>query len=137
MSANAGRLWRILTDIRQLPSFELLDIWTLIVTARLTFFKRSALPQRLLGICIGYMDITLRNCKMLIARELHDIADIENPVRDISRTRTAMTLTIFHLRNLNAVITGHCTLVVHAKRLAFPHNDYCQSCNNEKQEETL
>ncbi|GBP05118.1 hypothetical protein EVAR_72432_1 [Eumeta japonica] len=36
-----------------------------------------------------------------------------------------------------SVITGHCTFGNHARRLGLPYNDFCRSCHDEEEEETV
>lgn len=59
------------------------------------------------------------------------------PRIDQRRTNILTRFARTRLRNLVAVITGHCAMGNHARRLGLPYNDYCRSCQDAEEEETI
>lgn len=57
----------------------------------------------------------------------------------IDRRRTGELIRMHrpHMRIIISVITGHCPFGNHARRLGLPYNDFCRSCRDEEEEETI
>ena len=59
----------------------------------------------------------------------------------INRNRTTQLLSLSRMRiqKVVGVITGHCMIGAHSKRLGLKHltNDFCRSCRDEEEEETI
>ncbi|XP_053960810.1 uncharacterized protein LOC128865000 [Anastrepha ludens] len=91
--------------------------------------------------------IPLSTCKLLIDREFHSIADrrwrVETtcvttrqigPSYNLKQTKTLISLSKHELRHIISLITGHCLLGTHARRLGVPQNDLCRYCEDEDEE---
>ena len=59
------------------------------------------------------------------------------PQYDGSRTNLILGLPSHRLRIFISVVTGHWIVGAHARRLGLPFNDFCRSCNDEEEEETV
>ena len=71
---------------------------------------------------------TLNSCK--ITRQLWPRLNKKN-------TQLTLNLDRNSIRILVGVITGHCGIGIMAKRLGIPANDYCRSCNDEEEIESI
>jgi len=59
------------------------------------------------------------------------------PKLDLIRSNTLISLRRKVLRTVVGILTGHCLFGEHAKRLGLEVNDFCRSCMDEEEEETL
>ncbi|KAI8115864.1 hypothetical protein CVS40_11986 [Lucilia cuprina] len=59
------------------------------------------------------------------------------PQMDPQRSKYLLGLQRPQLSRLISIITGHCKFGNHARRIGLPFNDYCMSCQNENEEETI
>jgi len=61
------------------------------------------------------------------------------PKLDWNRTKSLLSLNRGRLSVIVGVITGHCILGAHAKKIGLGHltNDFCRSCRDEEEEETI
>lgn len=59
------------------------------------------------------------------------------PVLDNRKTAALLQHSRRDLRNITAVITGHCLFGRHAERMQIPTNDFCRSCRDEEEEESI
>ena len=59
------------------------------------------------------------------------------PKLDLARSKTLISLRRGVLRTVVGILTGHCLFGEHAKRLGLEANDFCRSCMDEEEEETL
>ena len=55
----------------------------------------------------------------------------------VSRTNRLKKFKRNDIRTLVGVLTGHCLIGRHASRLGVPYNDYCRSCQEVEEEETV
>ncbi|OFC59623.1 hypothetical protein BBW68_14995 [Candidatus Erwinia dacicola] len=55
----------------------------------------------------------------------------------VSRTNRLLKFKRNDIRTLIGVLTGHCLIGRHASRLGVPYNDYCRSCQEVEEEETV
>jgi ribonuclease HI len=58
------------------------------------------------------------------------------PCLDLSRTRALLSLSRKDVSVVVSVITGHCLIGEHARKLRLPYNDFCRSCQNEDELES-
>lgn len=58
-------------------------------------------------------------------------------VYDRRRTLSLVKLSRSDARTISGIITGHCAIGTHAERLRIPHNDYCRSCRDEEEIESV
>ena len=59
------------------------------------------------------------------------------PSIDEKRSRILLSLSRSHISSLIGVLTGHCLIGKHATRLGVASNDFCRSCRDEEEEETI
>lgn len=59
------------------------------------------------------------------------------PEWNLNRSKLLLRLSRQDISNTIGVLTGHCPIGRHAGRLGIPHNDYCRSCRDEEEEETV
>ena len=51
----------------------------------------------------------------------------------VKRSTSLVKLSRYNARVVSGIITGHCAIGVHAERLGVLHNDFCRSCRNEEE----
>ena len=89
-------------------------------------------------------------CKLLLrdrAIRMTDVrwsksANCENsrhiwPHMNLTRSRNLLEFTRSEVSLLISVLTGHCLIGDYAKKLQFKFNDYCRSCNDVEERETI
>ena len=59
------------------------------------------------------------------------------PKLDLKRSKNLISLNRLHIGTTIGVITGHCLIGKHATRLGLFANDFCRSCMDEEEEETI
>ena len=59
------------------------------------------------------------------------------PRYDLKRSSYLLSLNRKNLSTLVAVLTGHCLIGEHAKRLGIAYNDFCRSCRDEEEIESV
>ncbi len=59
------------------------------------------------------------------------------PKLDLARSKQLISLHRRKISMAGGVITGHCLIGRHASRLGFSSHDYCRSCEDEEEEETV
>ena len=59
------------------------------------------------------------------------------PNLDHKRTLFLLSLNRERLRSMIELLTGHCRFGRHASRLGLTYNDYCRSCHDLEEEETI
>ena len=59
------------------------------------------------------------------------------PVWNTKRTKELLTLNRRELALAIGVFTGHLLIGTHAERLAVAHNDFCRSCEDEEEPESI
>lgn len=59
------------------------------------------------------------------------------PCVDSKRSKSLLALNRLYLGSTIGVLTGHCLIGRHAKRLGVFSNDFCRSCMDEEEEETV
>jgi ribonuclease HI len=59
------------------------------------------------------------------------------PKLDWSRTKTLISLERRSLSNIVGILTGHCILGEHARRMGLQYNDFCRSCGEVEEEESV
>ena len=65
------------------------------------------------------------------------IARLLWPRMDSHKTSYILGLNRIYLSALLSVLTGHSKFGNHARRIGIPYNDFCRSCQNEEEEETI
>ena len=100
----------------------------------------------------GKVDINmpLATCRYLIDKHVINIAECQwnqsltcSTSRqtwqewNMSRTCRLLKFKRNDIRTLVGVLTGHCLIGRHASRLGAPYNDYCRSCQEVEEEETI
>lgn len=59
------------------------------------------------------------------------------PSIDVKRSKSLISLGRSQISSTIGVLTGHCLIGRHAIRLGVPSNDFCRSCMDEEEEETI
>ncbi|XP_055836606.1 uncharacterized protein LOC129905204 [Episyrphus balteatus] len=59
------------------------------------------------------------------------------PCIDLKRSKGLLNLNRMHISSTIGVLTGHCLIGRHAKRMGVFSNDFCRSCMDEEEEETV
>ena len=59
------------------------------------------------------------------------------PAFSKKRSTSLVKLSRYNARVVSGIITGHCAIGVHAERLGVLHNDFCRSCRDEEEIESV
>lgn len=94
--------------------------------------------------------IPLATCKWLIDKHILKSANtawnqsstcattrLTWPEWNMGRTKRLLQLNRKDVRSLIGVLTGHCLIGRHASRLGAPYHDYCRSCQEVEEEESV
>ncbi|XP_036320510.1 uncharacterized protein LOC118735019 [Rhagoletis pomonella] len=96
-----------------------------------------------LGMPLATCKLILRDLSLKLARDRWDSLTTCNntkltwPKWDKKRSKDLLMLSKGDLAAAVGLLTGHVAIGGHAERLGIPHNDFCRSCRNEEEPETL